>query len=728
MGVSVVLNSLPVDRDLWHSYIEHLRGIPGIEECRVALPAADSSSREEDLDGVFALKDDFFKVWQPVEELNVAQRLNLVAAEATEETLLFLERPFWLTLAKDRDTNWYRLRSPRGLKHIGRFIAESTRDSEEPDASSSLLPLSEERLGQAVLIEKKHFLEMRGYDERDEICPSLGFDFSLRQKRGGFDVEKPTKGVQALLLNDEYQNEQEPETKAKSIALASHTLYRNLEEWSVPQALREPLVTVAIATKDRHDMLIESINSVRYQSFQEFEIVVVDDGSEEQQRVQALVSELNDPRITFVAHPESLGVAAARNTAAQHSRCLLTAVHDDDDLMLPDRLLDGISPLSDTVDATYGSWINFDDATGELRGFLTRVGFDESMIAFNGAGPGHSTWTVPTWLIKQFGYDERLTSSVDHELASRLMNSGVRWLHVQKFMYLRRVHDLQITAQDTDNQKAGHTLSKLANRFLTSKRGFEQMASAGKSHGYPSTPGTSNLHLNFGGYLPDHLVRRDLAFAGNTVTKARAADMPERVTTILTGRDLQTGKALFEEATLENVSQLDLVTLREMGVNSFSVKPSELLVGGDKVQAPDSPDDFAAIENDVLARVRKAVLERLLRAAEQAKRQNSELHFVVVDLDGDSRISEEELATTNQNLLLRFVGTGEFGVNTKKYLVGYESPQEAVEALGDFTERFCQAEVFLLNESPKDFLAAFLAAREREGLLASIDDSGLVGM
>lgn len=728
MGVSVVLNSLPAERDLWHSYVEHLRGIPGIEECRVALPAADTSSREEDLDGVFALKDDFFKVWQPVEELNVAQRLNLVAAEATEETLLFLERPFWLTLAKDRDTNWYRLRSPRGLKHIGRFIAESTRGSEEPDASSSLLPLSEERLGQAVLIEKKHFLEMRGYDERDEICPSLGFDFSLRQKRGGFDVEKPTKRVQALLLNDEYQNEQESETKAKSVALASHTLYRNLEEWSVPQALREPLVTVAIATKDRHDMLIESINSVRYQSFQEFEIVVVDDGSEDQQRVQALVSELNDPRITFVAHPESLGVAAARNTAAQHSRCLLTAVHDDDDLMLPDRLLDGISPLSDTVDATYGSWINFDDATGELRGFLTRVGFDENMIAFNGAGPGHSTWTVPTWLIKQFGYDERLTSSVDHELASRLMNSGVRWLHVQKFMYLRRVHDLQITAQDTDNQKAGHTLSKLANRFLTSKRGFEQMASAGKSHGYPSTPGTSNLHLNFGGYLPDHLVKRDLVFAGNTVTKARAADMPERVTTILTGRDLQTGKALFEEATLENVSQLDLVTLREIGVNSFSVKPSELLVAGDEAQAPDSPDDFAAIENDVLARVRKAVLERLLRAAEQAKRQNSKLHFVVVDLDGDSRISEEELATTNQKLLLRFVGTGEFGVNTKKYLVGYESSQEAVEALGDFTERFSQAEVLLLNESPRDFLAAFLAAREREGLLASIDDSGLVGM
>ena len=727
MSVSVVLNSLPSERKLWRPFIEHLRGIPGIAECKLSLPAAGSIDNEEELDELFALRDEFFTVWQPVEEYNVAQRLNLIAAEAAEETLLFLEKPFWLRIPTGAETTWYQLRSERGIRPISRYVANRNSEQVGPELASAL-PFSSERLGQAFLIQKKHFLEMRGYDENEQFCDALGFDFFLRQKRGGFDFEKPAQDIATIVPRDELREDSVSEAQAKSIALANHTLYRNLEEWSVPRELRKPLITVAIATKDRQEMLVESINSVRYQSFQEFEIVVVDDGSEDQDNVKNLVEELGDPRIKFVAHAESLGVAAARNTAAQHSNCLLTAVHDDDDLMLPDRLLDGIAPLSDTVDATYGSWINFDDATGELRGFLTRTGFNEKMIAFNGAGPGHSTWTVPTWLIKQFGYDERLTSSVDHELASRLMNSGVRWLHVQKFMYLRRVHDLQITAQDTDNQKAGHTLSKLANRFLTSRRGYEQMAALGKGNKYPSTPGTGNLHANFGGYLPDHLVKRDLVFTGNTVTKSRAADMPDRVTTILTGRDLQTGKSLFEEARLEDVSQEDLVQLREIGVKNFVVKPSMVPSEEDEAEKLISPEDFEIMQREVAARVRKAVLARLAHMAEKSKQLDNKLHYVVVYLDEDAWISEDELQAENQKLLRRVIGTGEFGFSTTMYLVGYGTSCEAVQALGEFTDRFNEAEILLLNEDPKEFLPSFQATRELEAVAASIDDSGLAGM
>ncbi|MBE1189316.1 glycosyltransferase, partial [Escherichia coli] len=49
--------------------------------------------------------------------------------------------------------------------------------------------------------------------------------------------------------------------------------------------------------------------SVRYQSFQEFEIIVVDDGSEDQEGTRKSIEALNDPRISFYAHSESRGVA-----------------------------------------------------------------------------------------------------------------------------------------------------------------------------------------------------------------------------------------------------------------------------------------------------------------------------------------------------------------------------------------------------------------------------------
>ena len=290
------------------------------------------------------------------------------------------------------------------------------------------------------------------------------------------------------------------------------------------------------------------------------------------------------------------------------------------------------------------------------------------------------------------------------------------------------MHDLQITAQDTDNQKAGHTLSKLANRFLTSRRGYEQMAALGKGNKYPSTPGTGNLHANFGGYLPDHLVKRDLVFTGNTVTKSRAADMPDRVTTILTGRDLQTGKSLFEEARLEDVSQEDLVQLREIGVKNFVVKPSMVPSEEDEAEKLISPEDFEIMQREVAARVRKAVLARLAHMAEKSKQLDNKLHYVVVYLDEDAWISEDELQAENQKLLRRVIGTGEFGFSTTMYLVGYGTSCEAVQALGEFTDRFNEAEILLLNEDPKEFLPSFQATRELEAVAASIDDSGLAGM
>ena len=386
MSVSVVLHSLPSDSSTWGAYIDHFRQIPGVSECRLTLTEA--SNLDPSL--IFTFADDFFRFEYIVEPLNDAQRLNQTAAAASGETLLLLEGPYWVT--GEFGDDWHELRSPRTVRSLARRVSSSLHAGQS-DALSNTLPIADDALGSAFIIGRNHFLEMRGYDERDEVSSALGFDFLLRQRRCGLTVETPSLVVGPVAVGCEVPEKLDDEAEIKRAVLQDLTLFRNLESWSVPAEQRKPLITVAIATKDRGPMLIESINSVRYQSFQEFEIIVVDDGSADQAAVKRSVEDLNDPRIKFFEHTESRGVAAARNTAAKYSRCLYTAVHDDDDIMLPDRLLDGLRPLSSEVDATYGSWINFDHDTGELRGFLTKTGFSESMIAFNGAGPGHSTWT-----------------------------------------------------------------------------------------------------------------------------------------------------------------------------------------------------------------------------------------------------------------------------------------------------------------------------------------------
>lgn len=719
MSVSVVLHSLPSDSDTWGAYIDHFRQVPGVVECRLTL----TDAFEGDLSKIFSLADDFFKFAYVAEPLNDAQRLNQAAAAASGETLLLLERPYWV--AGEYEDEWHELPSMRAVRSLPKRVSSSLHIVPE-DELSYTLPVAEDALGSAFTVRRRHFLEMRGYDERDEFSDALGFDFLMRQRRSGLETEPLTPGVGPLAVSLEALEKVENEADIKHAVIQDLTLFRNLESWSVPAEQREPLISVAIATKDRGPMLIESINSVRYQSFQEFEIIVVDDGSADQAAVKRSVQDLGDPRIKFFEHTESRGVAAARNTAAQYSQCLFTAVHDDDDIMLPDRLLDGIKPLSSEVDATYGSWINFDHDTGGLRGFLTKTGFSENMIAFNGAGPGHSTWTVPTRLVQKFKYDERLTSSVDHELASRLMNAGVRWLHVEKFMYLRRVHDLQITAQDTDNQKAGHTLSKLANRFLTSSQGFESMAARGRELPYPKTPGSNALNSRYAGYLPDHLVTRDIVFSGNTVTKSRVPDAPHLVSTILTERDLLTGTAIVEEGTIEGVKFEDFVAFRQLGVGDFTVK-SHLQSGAEK-KLSKHDENLIPDESTIRSRVQGLVTNRIDKTVTHIQRtQETKLHFVLVFFEDGLKGSESDLFEGDLQVVRRIVGTGQFGFNTTAYLLGYSSLSLAINALDRLTERCESADVLLMDEDPHEFVPALRLEQVHAAVVDSKDDSGLGG-
>ena len=67
------------------------------------------------------------------------------------------------------------------------------------------------------------------------------------------------------------------------------------------------LFTVIIPTYDRPTLLAEAIDSVLRQTVQDFEVIVVDDGS----RVPAVVPD--DPRFLLIRHDSNRGLSVARN-------------------------------------------------------------------------------------------------------------------------------------------------------------------------------------------------------------------------------------------------------------------------------------------------------------------------------------------------------------------------------------------------------------------------------
>lgn len=96
-----------------------------------------------------------------------------------------------------------------------------------------------------------------------------------------------------------------------------------------------PKFSVIIPLYNKGPHIDRAINSVLNQTFQDFELIVVDGGSND--NGPALVKSLKDPRINFFVQ-QRRGVSAARNQGVIRSRADLIAFLDADDEWMPEHL------------------------------------------------------------------------------------------------------------------------------------------------------------------------------------------------------------------------------------------------------------------------------------------------------------------------------------------------------------------------------------------------------
>ncbi len=96
----------------------------------------------------------------------------------------------------------------------------------------------------------------------------------------------------------------------------------------------KPIVTIVIPTFNRADFLKESIHSVLSQTFTDFELIVVDDGSTD--HTEEVVREFS--KVRYVACPENSGVSHARNLGIGMARGRYICFLDSDDLWIKNKL------------------------------------------------------------------------------------------------------------------------------------------------------------------------------------------------------------------------------------------------------------------------------------------------------------------------------------------------------------------------------------------------------
>jgi glycosyltransferase involved in cell wall biosynthesis len=126
--------------------------------------------------------------------------------------------------------------------------------------------------------------------------------------------------------------------------------------------MENEIVSVMMPVYNGEKYIKKAIESVLEQTFQNFSLIVVNDGSTD--TTQEILNQYTDPRIK-VFHQENSGEATARNTALSHIESDFISFLDADDLYLPNHLELTINYLQShpTIDGVYtdGYYINQDN-------------------------------------------------------------------------------------------------------------------------------------------------------------------------------------------------------------------------------------------------------------------------------------------------------------------------------------------------------------------------------
>lgn len=128
-------------------------------------------------------------------------------------------------------------------------------------------------------------------------------------------------------------------------------------------------VEVLIPTFQRAELLRRAINSVQAQTYSGLRICVYDNASTDE--TEAIVAQLalEDPRITYFRHDVNIGVTANFNFALSRVTSPYFAFLSDDDVLLPDCILDAVGSLSIHSDVVCwgGNTLQVNSLTGRLK-------------------------------------------------------------------------------------------------------------------------------------------------------------------------------------------------------------------------------------------------------------------------------------------------------------------------------------------------------------------------
>ena len=298
-----------------------------------------------------------------------------------------------------------------------------------------------------------------------------------------------------------------------------------------------PEVSVIIPVYNTEQFLEDCLNSVLAQTFTDFEIIAVDDGSTDNSAAIVKRFSAKDNRIVII-HQENKGLSEARNTGIKAARGNWITFVDSDDMLAPSflqKLWDAATQnkaniaCSDKLLFWKNSEIETGDATVQAIVLSPEKALERALYQKN--GPDYSAWSK--LYDAQIWQSRRFTPGIyfeDMDCIPQLLLEAEKVAFVPEPLYLNRRHGTSILATAYNRQKA--ELLNIAERICTLVKGKDaELQRAAHSNLFSAscsilmrTPDTDELK-DFRERAWKHIkeFRQETLFNANSRTRNKAA-------------------------------------------------------------------------------------------------------------------------------------------------------------------------------------------------------------
>jgi glycosyltransferase involved in cell wall biosynthesis len=226
-----------------------------------------------------------------------------------------------------------------------------------------------------------------------------------------------------------------------------------------------PGITVYITNHNYGRYIKKAIESVLNQTYTDYEVIIIDDGSTDDSKT--IIEQYESNPLINVVYQQKQGLTISNNIALKLARGKFIVRLDADDYLTKDALKLLYREFEDEqIGMVFGDWYLINEA-GDVIGVEQRHNFENDVTLKDQPAHGACTMFRTRCLKELGGYDETITRQDGYELWLRFIDQyQVRNLNVPIFYY--RQHSVSLTM---DEVKLLDTRSEILNKHANRKNG-----------------------------------------------------------------------------------------------------------------------------------------------------------------------------------------------------------------------------------------------------------------